>query len=71
MPYPSPFPASAHRLRRLIPRQLILRIERLRLARRIRELRGLLDVPHDIAEHAGARIERLARRDRALARMLD
>lgn len=57
--------SAARRLRRLR-----LRVERLRLARRMRELSALLDVPHDIAEGARARIARLARRDRALARMI-
>lgn len=51
-------------------RILRLRIERLRLARRIRELSGLTEVPHDIADGARQRIERLARRDRALARLM-
>ncbi len=50
--------------------RLRLRIERIRLARRIRELRGLLDVPHDIADAARARMERLSRRDRVLARLI-
>lgn len=50
--------------------RLRLRVERIRLARRIRELRGLMDVPHDIADAARARVERLARRERVLARLL-
>lgn len=51
-------------------RGLRLRYERARLATRIRELCGLLDVPHDLAEEARARIERLARRARALDRII-
>lgn len=51
-------------------RGLRLRVERLRLARRIRELSDLTDVPHDIADGARARIDRLTRRDRALARLI-
>jgi hypothetical protein len=58
----------SHPLRLL--RRMRLRIERLRLARRIRELSGLTDVPHDIADGARSRIEQLARRDRALARLI-
>ncbi len=52
-------------------RRLRLFIERLRLAARIRELHGLLDVPHEVADRARARIDRLARRERALQRALD
>lgn len=51
-------------------RRLGLLVERLRLATRIRELRGLLDVPHDVADGAQARIDRLTRRQRALERVL-
>ncbi len=65
MPLPLLFSAT----RRL--RRLRLRIERTRLARRARELSGLLDVPHDIAEEARLQIARLSRRDRALARLIE
>jgi hypothetical protein len=50
-------------------RALRLRLERARLAARIRELSGLLDVPHDVADAARARIARLDRRRRALMRL--
>ena len=52
-------------------RRLRLRLERLRLDARMRELVGLLDVPHDVADAARARLERLARRERALTRLMD
>jgi hypothetical protein len=51
-------------------RRLRLRIERIRLARSICELSGLIDVQHDVAEAARERIARLARRDRALERLI-
>jgi hypothetical protein len=51
-------------------RRLRLRIERARLARRIGELRDLVDVPHDLAEVARAKVNRLVRRDRALGRLI-
>lgn len=51
-------------------RALRLRLERARLARRIGELRGLVDVPHEVADAARARIARLARRGRALDRLI-
>jgi hypothetical protein len=50
-------------------RAIRLRLERARLAARIRELSGLLDVPHDVADAARARIARLDRRRRALIRL--
>jgi hypothetical protein len=45
-------------------------IEKARLAGAIAELGGLIDIPHDIADCARARLERLARRERALVRLL-
>ena len=52
-------------------RALRFRMERARLVTRISELRDLVDVPHDLAEAARARIDRLSRRERALSRLMD
>lgn len=51
-------------------RRLRLRVERARLARRIGELAGLLDVPHEVSDAARARIARLTHRTRALDRLI-
>lgn len=51
-------------------RNLRLRIEKARLAGSIAEMVGLIDIPHDIADGAQARLKRLARRERALVRLL-
>lgn len=51
-------------------RLLRLRLERARLTRRMRGLAGLLDVPHDVAAQAQARIARMRRRAQAVARIL-
>lgn len=55
---------------RTVAHRLALRVEGLRLARRIRDLAELVDVPHDIADSARTRIARLARRRRALTRLI-
>lgn len=51
-------------------RLLRLRMERIRLARRMRGLAGLLDVPHEVSVQAQARIARMRRRAQAVARIL-
>lgn len=59
------------RVRRLtLRKRLMLRVERIRLAARIDELRDLVDIPHDIGEVARMRIDRLDRRQRAIERLL-
>lgn len=63
----SPSPTS--RLARSF-RLMRLRMERIRLARRMRGLAGLLDVPHDVSAQAQARIARMRRRAQAVARIL-
>jgi len=45
-------------------------MERIRLARRMRGLAGLLDVPHEVSVQAQARIARMRRRAQAVARIL-
>jgi hypothetical protein len=60
----------AHRRRFRPLRRLLLRRERARIASCINELRGLVDIPHEIGEVAAARIARLARRLRAVERLL-
>jgi hypothetical protein len=61
--------ALPRRLRRAL-RRLRLRAERTRLAARSRELGGLVDVPHDIAEAARERLDRLRRRAQAIDRIV-
>lgn len=61
-------PAPWRRIRSL--RRLLLQRERARIVSRISELRGLTDIPHEIGEAAGQRIARLARRMRAVERLL-
>lgn len=57
--------------RRARPLRLLrLRLERIRLVRRMQGLSGLLDVPHEVACQAKARIVRLRRRVQAVARLL-
>jgi hypothetical protein len=51
-------------------RRLALRVERFRLATRIRGLAGLIDVPHEVAGAAQDRIARLRRRAAAVARII-
>jgi len=50
-------------------RRLLLWRERVRVAARIAEWRGLADIPHEIGEIATARIVRLARRLAAIERL--
>ncbi len=58
-----------NRIRRLALR-LRLVIERARLAAGIREYSGVTDVPHDIGDRAREIVAHLARRQRALTRIL-
>lgn len=51
-------------------RKIRLRLERARLTSRMRALAGLIDVPHDLAEQAQARLSRLQRRAQAVARLI-
>jgi hypothetical protein len=50
-------------------RRLLLWRERIRVAARIREWRGLAEIPHEIGEIASARVARLARRLAAIERL--
>jgi hypothetical protein len=61
------------RLPRWLPRRLrrfALQVERFRLAARMRALAGLIDVPHEVAAVAHARIARMQRRAAAVARII-
>lgn len=50
-------------------RRLLLWRERVRVAARIAEWRGLAEIPHEIGEIAAARLARLARRLAAIERL--
>jgi hypothetical protein len=51
-------------------RRLLLRLERARIDRTAATLGGLVDVPHDVADVARARLRRLDRRARTLDRLM-
>lgn len=53
-----------------ILRRLRLRLEGIRLRARMRGLAGLIDVPHEVADQAQARLSRLQRRAEAVARII-